>query len=195
MDDLPVRLTVADDLHRSRLTVFFRLLLAIPHFFWVILWSIAALFVAIAAWFVALFTARVPDGLHRFLASYVRYTTHLGAYLTLVANPYPGFTGEPGYPVDVELPEPRPQPRWKIALRLFLVLPALLVASVLGWSSSGGSGAGASQDSGDAYGDPKWTGTFVGVAATCAFLGWFVSLVRGRMAHGLRDLAAYGINP
>ena len=30
----PVRLVVRDDLRRTRLTVLFRLLLAIPHFFW-----------------------------------------------------------------------------------------------------------------------------------------------------------------
>jgi len=30
----PVRLTVEDDYVRSRLTVFFRLLLAIPHLIW-----------------------------------------------------------------------------------------------------------------------------------------------------------------
>jgi uncharacterized protein DUF4389 len=189
----PVQLTVTDDLQRSRLTVFFRLLLAIPHFVWLILWSVAVFFAAIAAWFAALVTTRLPEGLHRFLAAYVRYTAHLGAYLTLVANPYPSFTGEPGYPLDVHMPERQPQRRWTIALRLFLALPALLVASVLGWSTSGGGGAQASQDSGDQYSDPKWTGTLVGVAATCAFLGWFASLVRGRMPNGLRDLAAYGI--
>jgi hypothetical protein len=191
MDDHPVRFAVSDDLRRSRVTVFFRLLLAIPHLVWLILWSIATFFAAIAAWFVALFTTRVPAGLHGFLSAYVRYVTHLGAYLTLAANPYPGFTGEPGYPVDVALPEePGQQKRWTILLRLFLALPALILAGVLGWSASGGGGgAQAGQDSGD----PKWTGTFVGVAATCAFLGWFVSLVRGRMANGLRDLAAYGI--
>ena len=190
MDDHPVRVAVTDDLRRSRLTVFFRLLLAIPHFIWLILWSIAAFLAAIAAWFAALFTARVPDALHRFLSAYVRYATHLGAYLTLAANPYPGFTGEPGYPVDVELPEPQPQPRWKIALRLFLALPALLLAGVVGWSASGGNGAQQSQQRGD---DMYWTGGFVGVAATCALLAWFVSLVRGRTANGLRDLSAYGI--
>ena len=31
----PVRLVVSDDLQRNRLTVFFRLILAIPHFIWV----------------------------------------------------------------------------------------------------------------------------------------------------------------
>jgi Domain of unknown function (DUF4389) len=38
----PLRLTVADDLRRSRLTVFFRLLLALPHIAWLLLWGIAA---------------------------------------------------------------------------------------------------------------------------------------------------------
>ena len=38
----PIRLLVTDDLHRSRLTVFFRLPLSIPHFFWLGLWSIVA---------------------------------------------------------------------------------------------------------------------------------------------------------
>lgn len=36
-----MRLTVTDDLRRSRLTVFFRLLLAIPHFIWWTLWAAA----------------------------------------------------------------------------------------------------------------------------------------------------------
>ena len=36
----PVQVVVEDDLQRSRLTVFFRLLLAIPHFIWFVLWSI-----------------------------------------------------------------------------------------------------------------------------------------------------------
>jgi hypothetical protein len=41
MEPHPIRLIVTDDLRRSRLTVFFRLLLAIPHFVWLLLWGIA----------------------------------------------------------------------------------------------------------------------------------------------------------
>ena len=52
--------------------------------------------------------------------------------------------------------------------------------------------AQASQDSGDQYSDPKWTGTLVGVAATCAFLGWSASL-RAQPDAERADLAAYGI--
>ena len=36
-------------------------------------------------------------------------STHLNAYISLVANPYPGFVGEEGdYPIDVKLPPPEP---------------------------------------------------------------------------------------
>ena len=89
----PIRVTVADDLRRSRLTVFFRLLLAIPHLVWLMLWGIAVFFALIANWFATLFSGRSPRGLHDFLAAYMRYQTHVYAFLQLVANPFPGFTG------------------------------------------------------------------------------------------------------
>ena len=185
-----MRITVEDDLRRSRLTVFFRLLLAIPHVIWFVLWSIAALFAAIATWIAALVRGAAPGGLHEFLAAYVRYATHLTAYLALAADPYPGFTGEPGYPVDVELPGPQPQARWKIALRLFLAVPALAIAAVVGWGfRSAGGGATHSDDSNEG-------GFFLSVGGTlaaCAFLGWFASLALRRMPNGLRDLAGYGV--
>src|SRR4029450_11253759 len=38
----PIRLINHDDLHRNRLTVFFRLILAIPLFLWAILWGVIA---------------------------------------------------------------------------------------------------------------------------------------------------------
>ena len=190
MDDHPVRITVDDDLRRSRLTVFFRLLLAIPHFIWFVLWSIAVVFAAIATWVAALVRGAAPDGLHNFLAAYVRYSTHLSAYLALAANPYPGFTGEPGYPLDVEIPGPQPQARWKIALRLFLAVPALFIATVVGWGFHA-AGGGASQ-SGDTT-EAEFFVSIGGAVGACAFLGWFASLALGRMPNGLRDLAAYGV--
>ena len=109
--DHPLRLIVTDDLKRSRLTVFFRLLLAIPHFIWLTLWTIAAFFVVIVAWFAALIKGRLPDGMHGFLASYLRYSTRLNAYLYLLANPYPPFNGstDVAYPVDLHVDPPQDQ--------------------------------------------------------------------------------------
>jgi hypothetical protein len=179
----PVRLTVADDLQRSRLTVFFRLLLAIPHFLWWWGWSIAAVLTAIANWFVTLIRGRPPNGLYTFLTSYVRYTTHLFAYLSLAANPYPMFTGRPGYPVDLEFGESEPQRRWVTGFRLVLALPAFLLAVVF-------QGGGFAAWFGDAQTTATWAG---GTLLAVAFLGWFVCVVLGRMPSGFRDLQAYGL--
>jgi hypothetical protein len=194
----PVRLEVEDDLQRNRVTVFFRLLLGIPHYIWFILWSILVAIVAILNWLATLVTGRPPGGFHRFLCAYVRYTVHLSAYLFLVGNPYPGFVGEAGeYPVDVELPrEPQAQRRWTVLIRIVLALPALFIGSVLG----GGFGfpvgflysRGGSRRSSGGGGSGGFGGGGL-LAALCAFLGWFASLATGRMPSGLRDAGAYGI--
>ena len=114
MEPHPIRLVVEDDLERSRLTVLFRLLLALPHLVWIALWSLLVLVLAFVAWLVGIVRGRIPDGLHNLFMLYVRYATHLGAYVGLAANPYPGFTGSDRYPVDVVLPRhAEPQPRWK----------------------------------------------------------------------------------
>ena len=122
-----------------------------------------AVLAAIAAWFSALVLGRVPGGLHRFLAAFVRYSTHLSAFLYLAGNPFPGFTGATGrYPIDLETPAPERQGRWTIGFRWLLVFPALVVGGALG------------------------TVQFV-----AGVLGWFASLFTARMPLGLRNLLAY----
>ena len=68
MTEHPIRLVVTDDLRRSRLTVFFRLLLAIPHLLWIGLLGIVVVVIAVLNWFATLFAGRSPAGLHDFLA-------------------------------------------------------------------------------------------------------------------------------
>src|SRR5512132_1037411 len=86
----PIRLVVNDDLQRNRLTVFFRLILAIPLIFWFLLWAVIAMLAYIVNWFATLFMGQSPDGLHRFLATFLRFGTHVRAYCFLIADPYPG---------------------------------------------------------------------------------------------------------
>jgi hypothetical protein len=178
----PVRLVVTDDLRRRRITVLFRLVLALPHLVWVTLFGIAAFTLAFVVWLAVLFERRAPGTLHRFLVSYVRYTVHLTAYLTLAASPYPGFTGSSSYPVDVEIGPPLRQGRLGAGFRLLLALPALLLSSTLGGSAALGGWSGVALLSG--------TG---GLALVVGLLGWFASLARGRMPRGMRDAAAYAI--
>jgi hypothetical protein len=183
MAEQPVRLTVSDNLQRSRLTVFFRLLLAIPHFVWWCLWTLAAVLTAVVNWVVTLVTGRSPNGLYIFLTSYVRYSTHLFAYVFLAANPYPMFTGRPGYPVDLEFDEPAPQRRWVTGVRLVLLIPALLLAAAFA-----GTGVAATGDK-----EQTAAGWGPGILITVALFGWFASLVLGRMPQGFRDLQVYGL--
>jgi len=164
LPDHPVGIEVTDDGRRSRLTVFFRFLLGLPHIVWLVLWTLLAILAAFANGIVALILGRAANALHRFLAAYVRYTTHVGAFLLLTANPFPGFTGAPGYPVDAVIADPERQNRWITFFRIFLVLPALLVSGALG-----------------------------GAAFVAAFLGWFAALATGRMPEGLRNLGAIAL--
>ena len=158
----PIHLVVDDDLERNRLTVFFRLILAIPHFIFWALWSLAVSLVVIVAWVVGIFAGRIPDALHSFMAGYVRYSTHLYAYIGIVADPYPGFSGAPGYPIDLEVAPAESQSRLTILFRIILAIPAAIVANVL-----------------------------QNVAGIVAILAWFYALFTGKANKGMRDLQAY----
>jgi hypothetical protein len=159
----PIGLIVTDDLKRNRLTVFFRLLLAIPQLVVVGLWAVVVYFAVIVAWFAALFTGKVPDGLHEFIARFLRASTHLNAYIFLLADPWPPFGGAPGtYPVDVRIDPAAPQSRLTVFFRAILAIPAYLLMYV-----------------------------FALVNRVIALLGWFYCLAMGRMSQGMRDLSAW----
>jgi Domain of unknown function (DUF4389) len=116
----PVRLRITDDLRRTRLTAAFRLILVIPHLLWAALLAIAVFFAVIANWFATLVQGRSPDSLHNFLAGFLRYVTHVTAYLFLIADPYPRFfllQEAAEYRVDLEIDPPVVQNRWTVAFR------------------------------------------------------------------------------
>ena len=158
----PVRLVVSDDLRRSRPTVLFRLVLALPYLLWAAAWALALVLLVPFQWLWALVGGRLEEDVHHFLGRFVRYHVHLAAYVLLLANPRPPFRGRPGYPIDLEVDAPRPQRRLGVLLRPVLVLPALVFASVLQV-----------------------------VLCAVTVLGWFAALALGRLPEGMRELAAY----
>jgi hypothetical protein len=160
----PVRIVVSDDLQRNRLTVFFRLILAIPHFIWVTLWAVIAILAGIVNWFATLFTGSSPEGLHNFLATFLRYATHVRSYTLLIADPFPGFTGKPGYPIDLEVDPAQPQNRLTVFFRIILAIPALFVANILS-----------------------------NLSQLLAVFSWFIALVTGRVPEGLRNFAVLAL--
>jgi hypothetical protein len=159
----PIEMTVSPDLRRTRLTVFFRLILLIPQAIWLELWGIVTGLCVFFAWFVALFTGRVPDGMHEFIASYLRCLTRFSAYALLLADPWPPFGGsEGGYPVDLIVAPPAKQNRLITFFRTILVIPALLLGYV-----------------------------FRLVNNVIAFLSWFVCLFTGQMNEGMQNLSIW----
>jgi hypothetical protein len=161
----PVAIAAADDGRRSRLTVLFRLPLAVPHLVWLALWSLLSLIAVIVSWTATLALGRTPLPLHRFLSAYVRYATHVYAFLLLVGNPFPGFVGARGsYPVEARIELPARQSRLSVAFRLLLAIPALVL--------------------GGAYGS---------LLDACAFLGWFAALFTGRMPRQLGAAGAQSL--
>ena len=135
-----------------------------PHIVWLVLWGLVALFAIVAQWFIALVRGQPAAPLHQFLAAYVRYQTHVAAFLYLVANPFPGFTGQPGYPIELHVAPPERQSRWVTLFRFFLALPAFMLVNAVSV-----------------------------LLFVVALGGWFAILAIGRMPEGLRNAGAFAL--
>jgi hypothetical protein len=125
---------------RNRLTTGFRIILAIPHvilaggtgigFGWS--WSAgvlgtAAAVMAVIAWFALVFAATHPRGLWDFAAFYLRWRARSVPYLMLLRDEYPPF-GEETYPTTFAVEWPTgPRNRLSIGLRIFYVIPHVIV--------------------------------------------------------------------
>ena len=77
---------------RDRLSIAFRIILAIPHIVAVWFLGIAWLVTSIIAWFAILFTGRYPEGLYDFGVGVLRWNTRVEAYLLLLHDEFPPFS-------------------------------------------------------------------------------------------------------
>ncbi len=146
---------------RSRLTVFFRILLAIPHFILAFIYGIAFFFAVVIAWFAILFTARWPEGLYNFAAGFLRYSGRLQAYIYLIADTYPPFDGgeHPEYPVQIVIAPPKPSySRLKVLFRIILAIPIYVMQYIFS----------------------LWL-------LVVAIAIWFVAVITGRTSSGLME--------
>ena len=152
---------------RSRLTTFFRLMLAIPHLISVYFYGLAAGVVVIIAWFALLFTGRYPQGMYDFVAGSLRYSTRVYGYLWLLTDEYPPFSGERcdrRYPVDLNIGPPKAEySRLKVLFRIILAIPVLIIHYAMQI-----------------------------VAQVGAFIAWFAIVLLGRQPKGLQDMIALG---
>jgi hypothetical protein len=152
---------------RSRLTTFFRYLLAIPHFVFATVYGIAFYVVWIIAWFALLFTGRWPASLYEFSGRYLRYLARFSAYMYLGVDQYPPFSGadDPSYPVRVRIAPPLERySRLKVFFRMIYAIGAMIIRYALGI-----------------------------VLALVSFVAWFVIVVTGRQPESFQNALSFAL--
>ena len=134
----PATFTLDAPLKLDRWRPLVQWLLAIPHFIVLYLFGIVAQLVAIIAWFVIVFTGKLPEGLAKVIVTYNRYNTRVFTYAGYLHGEYPPFDfsdtdQDPGgYPVAVSyVPALEDRNRLTVLLRLIWAIPALLFFYVL----------------------------------------------------------------
>jgi hypothetical protein len=115
---------------------------------------------AVIAWFGVVFAAVHPRGLWDFAGFYLRWRARSVPYLMLLRDEYPPF-GEGTYPTSFAVSWPDiPRNRWSVGLRIFYVIPHLIVLIFLNLA---------------------WVVT--------AIVAWFAILFTGSYPGGLYDFA------
>jgi hypothetical protein len=147
---------------RSRLSAFFRLILAIPLAIWIYIYGIIALIAVMIAWVAIVVTGQYPRGLYDFSAGFTRCLARFTAYVALLSDPYPPLAGsdEPTYPVRMTFAGPlESYSRLKTFFRAILAIPILVVRYVMN--------------------------ILLEIGAVAA---WVVIIITGKMPRGLFDL-------
>jgi Domain of unknown function (DUF4389) len=146
---------------RSRLTTFFRLILAIPLAIVLYIYGIIAAIAMVIAWVAIVVTGSYPEGLYDFIAGYTRFLARFTAYSALLVDPYPSFGGsdDPAYPVRMQFHRLDEYSRLKTFFRFLLAIPILILRYVVGI-----------------------------LLEIAAIAGWVVVVITGKMPRGLFDL-------
>lgn len=138
---------------RNKMTVAFRIILAIPHLLLVggtatgailgarawygslgssgVLGAVAGV-CAIISWFAILFANQHPEGLRNLCTFYLRWKVRAMAYVGLFRDDYPPF-GDADYPSTLDLTMAEfPRDKMSVALRIIYVIPHFIVLFFLG---------------------------------------------------------------
>ena len=161
----PARLDVTPMDRIARWRPLFQWILAIPHLIVSQVLTYVAQIVAFIAWFVVLFTGKMPAGMANLLCMCQRYSTRTMTYAAGLLDGYPPFEFETTpndtgtYPAKVEFaPALENRNRLTVGLRIIWAIPALIVTVII---------------------------SIIGFI--CWFIGAIVVLFTGAWPTGLRD--------
>ena len=131
LDNYPVTYEIPYQEKHSRLTVFFRIFLVIPLILFAMLYEIIAAISILLGWIVLVFTGTYPEGLYNWAAGFLRFGARVNAYMYLLTDKYPPFSGseEQGdFPLMVTVGPPKEKySRVKVLFRIILMIPLLIL--------------------------------------------------------------------
>jgi hypothetical protein len=152
----PVNFWIARSPSRSRISVFFRLILALPLVVLEQVWSSVMQVVAVIQWAIVTFTGKRNTDLRKLQLQYLTFASRAYTYLGLLYDSYPPFGESSPSPVQLNIDGPGVPPRASAIFRIVLAVPAFIVTWFV-----------------------IMIGTFVTIFA------WFTVLVTGSMSEGM----------
>lgn len=162
----PVTLTFETPEKIARWRPLIHWLLAIPHFIVLYVIGIVAGVLVFIAWFAGVFAGKIPDGIQKPIAMYLRYNARVTTYMLFQREEYPPFAfdgafADPGDDARVRVdvvPAIEGRNRLTIFFRLFMLIPQIFVLF------------------------------FVSIAAYVVMvIGFFAVIILGRWPGGLND--------
>ena len=124
---------VEDPERLSRLLLFLKPFMAIPHVIVLFFLYIAVFVVTTIAWFAILITGRYPRGMWEFTMGVMRWSANVTAYATTFQrDEYPPFSGTGDYPVTFDMEYPDTLSRLMIFIKWLLAIPHFIVLYFLG---------------------------------------------------------------
>ena len=142
---------------RSRLTVFFRYFLAIPHLIIMGIWAYLIYLLTFFQWWIILFTGKRSQGIWNMQRSWLAYATRVLSYVWLMYDKWPAIGAEPnGEPVALMFNYEAKASRLTNCFRTLMVIPAAIVAAIVG----------------------------IG-AAICLVLSWLAIVITGKHPQGM----------
>ncbi|MBA4180001.1 MAG: DUF4389 domain-containing protein [Anaerolinea sp.] len=160
----PFGLDVDGPQAQNRLSVFLRLIFAIPHFIALALIGIAAYVITIIAWFVILFTGKYPGGMVNFTTGALRWGIRAYGYTFLLTDKYPPFSldDDAAYPIRVSAnPQLDGRNRLTVFFRVIMIIPHAIVLGIINY-----------------------------VAELLGFVAWLIALFTGSVPAGLHNFLA-----
>lgn len=128
----PVQFDVEYPPSLSRLLIFVKWLLAIPHAIVLYFLQIASAVLLIVVFFAVLITGKYPEGLFKFNLGVMRWGANVNAYVWLLRDEYPPFSLDAGqHPVLLNVEYPTDLNRWMVLIKWLLVIPHLIIVAIL----------------------------------------------------------------